>query len=207
VNGAAVLAVPARGMGLERADDCKRPVPEGRLLLSPDGRTTLRVGKPTVIGRAPAGPPDSDGPPARPDAIALLEAHATPEIVVERIDAEIAAARMAAAVAGELETRLAQRDAREAQLAGRGWVSARRAPGVAARLLREATRWKPCYVVRHPAAATSEELRQAIAAALPESIATPDRLATPTAPIAKARNRRSAPGSPSTEQTQRHSQG
>jgi len=183
-------------------------VPEGRLLLSPDGRATVRVGKPAAIGRANSGRPDQpDGPLAKPDAIVLLEMHDRPEIVAERIDAEAAAARMAATVDAELRAGLAQRDLRDAQLAGRGWISARRAPGVAMRLLREATLWKPCYAVRHPETATAEELREAIAPVLPEKIAA-ERTTAPAPVGKKQRDRRSStPGSPPSEQAQRRAQG
>jgi hypothetical protein len=175
-------------------------VPDGRLLLSPDGRATVRVGKPTAIGRTPSGRPErAEAALTNPDAIVVLEAVDTPEIVVERIDPEIAAARIASTVADELKGALAQHDTRDAQLAGRGWISARRAPGVAMRLLREATRWKPCYVVHHPEASTSEELRQAVAAVLPGPVPAADRPTTPVAPIATPRNRRSNPAS--TERT------
>jgi predicted ATP-grasp superfamily ATP-dependent carboligase len=205
VGGSAVLVVPARGsQPTPRAAECTRPVPEGRLLLSPDGRATVRVGKPTAIGRTPSGSPErANAALTNPDVIVLLEAVDTPEIVVERIEPEIAAARIAATVADELKAALAQHDTRDAQLAGRGWLSARRAPGVAMRLLREATRWKPCYVVRHPEASTSEELCQAIAAVLPGPVPPADRPTPPVAPIATPRNRRSSStsGSASTERT------
>jgi hypothetical protein len=173
------------------------------LWLSPDGRATVRVGKPTAIGRTPSGGTEApDVALTRPDAIVLLEMHDTPEIVVEGIDPDVAAARIAATVGDELKTSLAQRDTPDARLAGRGWMSARRAPGVATRLLREATRWRPCYVVRHPAGSTSDGLRGAIAAVLPDAVPSYEQPVTPIAPIAKPRNRRSTKGAPPSERPQ-----
>jgi predicted ATP-grasp superfamily ATP-dependent carboligase len=148
---------------------CLRPVPDGRLLLSPDGRAAVRMGKPMPFGAglvdAPWGKADASN--ARPEAIVLLEAHDRPEISVERIDSEAAADRIAVGVGAEIRAHLGQRDARSGQLAGRGWLSARRAPGVATRLLREATRWKPCYAIRHPESCAPDALADAIARALP----------------------------------------
>jgi hypothetical protein len=46
---------------------------------------------------------------------------------------------------------------------------------VALRLLREATRWKPCFAVRHPETCSSEDLDAAIAHSLPEAAIAAER--------------------------------
>jgi predicted ATP-grasp superfamily ATP-dependent carboligase len=222
MNGSNVLVVPGRssrgGEHETRAAraDCLRPVPEGRLLLSPDGRSTLRMGKATPIVGGTLRE-ECDGPGGRADLIVLLEAHDLPdvtEITVERIDSEAAAGRIAAGIAGETRASLAQRDAQTGQLAGRGWISARRAPGVATRLLREATRWKPCYAIRHPASCTEEAISEAIArllsedavsgksAAGPQSKPRPEATAKPRAQTRRANNNPA-----SSEKAQRHTRG
>jgi hypothetical protein len=160
---------------------------------------------------------ECDGPGGRADLIVLLEAHDLPdvtEITVERIDSEAAAGRIAAGIAGETRASLAQRDAQTGQLAGRGWISARRAPGVATRLLREATRWKPCYAIRHPASCTEEAISEAIArllsedavsgksAAGPQSKPRPEATAKPRAQTRRANNNPA-----SSEKAQRHTRG
>jgi hypothetical protein len=143
-------------------------VPDGRLLLPPDGRASVRMGKQPII--ASARKTEREGAGARPDMIVLLEAHDSPDVFAERIDADAAAQRMAAGIGAEIRKGLAHRDMRDGRLAGRGWLSAKRAPGVATRLLREATRWKPCYVVRHPENCSRESLTDAIARILPETV-------------------------------------
>jgi hypothetical protein len=150
----------------------------------------------------------------RPDAIVLLERHEQPGVSVERIDPDAAAGRIAAFVGAELRAGLGHREGREGRLAGRGWTSARRAPGVALRLLREATRWKPCYVVHHPESCASEEMDAALARFLPDAAIAAERAAQaasqatngksgaaakPKAPMS-ARGRR--PRAPSSEQPQ-----
>jgi hypothetical protein len=229
VNGGNVLMVPGRSSragNLTAPADCLRPVPEGRLLLSPDGRSMVRMGKSTpVAGFVPAasgsrGEARGDVIAARPEAVVLLEAHDRPdvrEITVERIDSEAAAGRIAAGVAAATRGGLAQRDARVGQLAGRGWLSARRAPGVATRLLREATRWKPCYAVRHPATCSPEALTDAVARVLPDGAQTEPSRSTSQPPSRQARPKspseirptihRPNPGSSSSEKTQRQPKG
>ncbi|MGE0160390.1 MAG: hypothetical protein AB7T31_13350 [Gemmatimonadales bacterium] len=171
VNDTRVLVVPSRASwAATPVIECMRPVPEGRLLLSPDGRTTMTMGREPRIAGMPAGAParaESSG--GRPEAIVLLEAHERPDVFAERIDSEAVAGRIAAGVGAEIRAGLALRDARDGQLAGRGWISSRRAPGVATRLLREALRWKPCYVLRHPESCSREALSEAIARVLPEA--------------------------------------
>ena len=209
VSGAHVLVVPGRWSRHEpkwSLADCLQPVPEGRILLSPDGRTVARMGKPTRITRsAPAaGFARADEANERPDVIVVLEAHDLPDIAVERIDTEAAAGRIAAGVAEETRASLALRDTRRGQLAGRGWLSARRAPGVATRLLREATRWKPCYVIRHPEACSLEALSEAIARALPVTTPIPDRSQDPrsmTQPMSPKTARRPNADPASSEKT------
>jgi D-aspartate ligase len=219
VSGANVLVVPARNRA-SRAD-CLRPVPDGRLLLSPDGRTMVRMGKSTpILGFAPMtsderGRADGDEV-GRPEAVVLLEAHDgadVADLTVERIDSDAAAGRIAAGMAAEIRENLAQRDARDGQLAGRGWLSARRAPGVATRLLREATRWKPCFAIRHPAACSPEALTEVIARALPEGLVAAERSkgSRSSAPPRRSKappevgptTRRPSPGSSSSEKTHR----
>jgi predicted ATP-grasp superfamily ATP-dependent carboligase len=210
VGGSNVLVVPgwsSRPHSRTAGTDCSRPVPEGRLLLSPDARTTARMGKPTSIGKGVTVPPveKGDGRGPRPEAVVLLEAGDVPDLFVERIDSEAAAGRIAAGVAADLRT-LAQRDARSERLAGRGWISARRAPGVATRLLREATRWKPCFVIRHPESATPEALAEEIARVLPDVAVTGHSAQKPqpeAPPTMRAKTRRANPSSPSSERTQR----
>jgi hypothetical protein len=230
VNGANVLVVPGRSSRRTKgpfgtngdAADCLRPVPEGRLLLSPDGRSTVSMGKATpVAGFVPArsderGAGRAKDSGGRPDAVVLLETHDradVTEITVERIDSDAAAGRIAAAVTAETREDLAQRDAHASQLAGRGWWSARRASGVATRLLREATRWKPCYAVRHPATCSPEILSEAIARALPEGLVSPAHAKSNGAPARPARphaqpeigprTRRPGTRAPSSEKTHR----
>jgi len=222
LNGTNVLVVPGRSSraGTHGAQttqaDCLRPVPEGRLLLSPDGRSTAHMGKATPIVGGTVRE-EWDGPSGRPDAIVVLEPHDRSdltEITVERIDSEAAAGRIAAAVVGETRASLAQRDVKAGQLAGRGWISARRAPGVATRLLREATRWKPCYAIRHPATCSEEAITEAIARLLPEDsisrngTASPQSKSRPEAtPKLRAQTRRANKSSTSSEKTQRHPRG
>jgi hypothetical protein len=210
LGGANVLVVPGRSsgpLGRTAGADCLHPVPEGRLLVSPDGHTTVRMGKPTTIGRSTVPPVEKgDGRGPRPDAIVLLEEHEAPGLFVERIDSEAAAGRIAGGVTAGLRSNLAQRDVRHGQLAGRGWISARRAPGVATRLLREATRWKPCYVIRHPETATPETLAEGISRVLPDIALNAEngQKPHPEAPLTmRAKPRRPSQSSPSSEKTQR----
>jgi D-aspartate ligase len=226
VNGANVLVVPGRSTRASSTSraDCLRPVPEGRLLLSPDGRSMVRMGKATpILGFAPVtsderGRAQGQEDVGRPEVVVLLEAHDrtdVADITVERIDSEAAAGRIAACMAAEIRESLAQRDAREGQLAGRGWLSARRAPGVATRLLREATRWKPCFAIRHPAACSPEDLSEVIARALPDGLVAANRSksskssdqprqARPKAPPEVGpKTRRPSQGPMSSEKTQR----
>jgi hypothetical protein len=135
---------------------------------------------------------------AKPDAIVLLEAHERPEIVAEQIDSEAAAGRLAAGVGSGIRAKLALRDARDGMLAGRGWTSARRAPGVATRLLREATRWKPCYVLRYPANCSSEALSEAMARVLLDTHESADRRVQDRLPP-QNENRRVTLSSPQSE--------
>jgi hypothetical protein len=206
VDGTSVLAVS--GHGTQRAwsvSDCARPVPEGRVLLSPDGRSLIRVGRaPSAAGPDAARPGKgaaTSSTQARPEAIVLLETHDRPDVIVERIDTEAAAARIAAALGAELRAGLGHKEGRDGRLAGRGWLSARRAPGVALRLLREATRWKPCYVVRHSEASSSEQVNAAIARALP------DVSASPAGPPMAQPSRHSKKSSSTSEKSHRQSQG
>jgi D-aspartate ligase len=219
VNGASVLAVSGQETGSTSARDCSRPVPVGRILWSPDGRTLVRVGKPPHGARTPA-PRSANGNAnsalPRPDAIVLLETHDRPDVVVERIDPDAAAGRIAAAVGAELRAGLGHREGREGRLAGRGWISTRRAPGVALRLLREATRWRSCYVVHHPEGCATGEIDAAIARFLPDAAITAERAAEaanqatnernaidpkPKAPMS-SRGRRQRAGSSPSEQPQ-----
>jgi hypothetical protein len=221
LNGANVLVVPGRssrtgvhGAQAARAD-CLRPIPDGRLLLSADSRSMVRVGKVTPVVGGTARD-ESEGPNHRPDAVVLLEAHDRSdltEITAERIDPEVAAGRIAAGVSGETRASLALRDAHAGQLAGRGWISARRAPGVATRLLREATRWKPCYAIRHPAGCSEESIAEAIARLLPDGALSENGAKSGAAPRPdvpsklRAQARRANKSSTSSEKTQRHHRG
>lgn len=112
------------------------------------------------LGRVP-------GASARPDVVILLETHASSRIAAEQVTPEDAACRLSADVVAELTPALHGVLASAPSPKGNDRVVAREAVETAARLLRQATRLKPCYIVRHPRRCRLDRLHQVIDALVP----------------------------------------
>jgi hypothetical protein len=108
-----------------------------------------------------------NGTSARPDLVVLLETRRQATVVAEPIDPGAAAARLAAAVEGELMPPLRHQMSLGSALRRHGWSGLERVPDVASTLLHEAIRGKATYVVTHPPECALDELHEVIAGLLP----------------------------------------
>lgn len=111
-------------------------------------------------------PPERLGTPAvdaRVDVVIILETHRHASIVAEPVAPGSAARRLAAQTEGELLPALRAQLAFTYALPSGGWKDVGRAPAEARRILEDATRGVPAYLVRHPYPCPLKELDAVIA--------------------------------------------
>ena len=99
---------------------------------------------------------------ATPDVFIVMESHRDDGVVVQPLEPDTLAERLAAIVHAELLPVLSAQLSLRFAFPGSGWDRLERAPEAAARMIREATAGKPAYLVRHPYPCSLAELRSVL---------------------------------------------